>query len=412
MTKFFNYCITGFLLLLYIYSIRFTFLPVTGKIVIEGLGLFVFVFHNYGRSMPHMYIRFVLFSVLIVLWGFFTMFINGTSEAIYIQDWFIAPLAAFFGSYFIYNFSRKSIKDINSFFIILSLVVFVESVITIVIKFSPSFASLVASIQEFLLTEEDLAKGVKDYYRFAGLGMAVYFGVIPSCAIGVMTTVYLLAYSNSIFQTWYYSLVFIVISIVSFFVAKTSAMVVLLACLFYIYCLYRKKSFKMIGSVLFVGILLVLLFNYAMSYLPDNVYKWAFDVFIEKDLNTGSSGAVIDTWKQTEFELKTLIIGDARYMVGTHYYKGVDVGYYREIFYGGLVGLYLVLLFNYRIVKKTMKFAINKEMKVMLLCLYGSYLIALGKGDVNMVDVFILFFVFLYYKTRENLKFDCLSNNN
>lgn len=404
MSKGLNYILTGFLLLLYIYSIRFTFIPLTGKIYVEALGLLLFLFSN-KNSIPKPFRTLFPFIVVIVGWGFFTMFVNGTSEMRYVHEWFIAPIAAFFGSYFIYKVSRKSIPDIESFLKILCIVVFLESLLTVAIKFSPAVASLVGSIQEFLLTEDDLYKGVNDFYRFAGLGMAVYFGVLPSCAVGVLTSVYLLSRAETKWQIILYSTTFLIISIVSFFVAKTSMIIVLLASLFYGYCLLKKRSFKVFSSIFVIIALVFLIVYYAASFLPDNVYQWAFDIFIEKDIDTGSSGAVIDTWKDTTFGPTTFWVGDARYMDGTHYYKGVDVGYYREIFYGGIIGLFLILLFNYLIVKKTMVYAYNKEMRIMLLCLYGSYLIAMGKGDLNMSDIFILFLVFFFYMNNEKIIF-------
>ena len=401
MRKAANDIITFILLLFYIYSIRLTFLPVTPKIMMEVLGLFVYMAYAKKNLIPATFVSFLFLLVVINIFGLFTVIINGTSEFIYIFQWLVAPIGAFFGSYFIYRASRKSITDITSFLKILSSVVFVESIITVFIRLSPSFASVVGSVQEYLLTEDDLAFGIQELYRFTGLGIAVYFGVIPSCAVGVMTTVYLLVNSKSRVQRLYYSFVFVFISVVSFLVAKTSALVVLLACLFYGYCLIRRKSFKMLGSMILVAITMVVLFNYAEQYLPRNVYKWAFDVFLEKDINTGSSGAVIDTWKHTKFDAKTFLIGDARYTEGQHYYKGVDVGYYREIYYGGIIGLLLIFMCNFKVVKDTMRYALDNEMKIMLLCLYGSYLIALGKGDLNMIDVFIMFFVFFYYITKE-----------
>ncbi len=403
MSKKFNYILTAFLLLLYIYSIKFTFIPLTGRIYIEVLGIFLFLFTN-KNFFPKVFKQFVPIVIIIVEWGFVTMSMNGSSEMLYVHEWLIAPIAAFFGSYFIYKVSRKSITSIVSFLKILCIVVFFESILTVAIKFSPAVSAFVGSIQEFLLTEDDLYKGVNDFYRFAGLGMAVYFGVIPSCAIGVLTSVYLLSKAKTRSEIFLYSTSFLVISIVSFFVAKTSMIVVLLASLFYAYCLFKQRSLKVFSSVIVIAALIAILVNYAASFLPDNVYKWAFDIFIEKDIDTGSSGAVIDTWKDTEFGLTTFWFGDARYAEGTHYYKGVDVGYYREIFYGGIIGLLLVLYFNFKIVKNTMKFAYNKEMRLMLLCLYGSYLIALGKGDLNMSDIFILFFVFYYYLNEEEKK--------
>ena len=77
---------SAFLVLLYIYSIRFTFLPITGKQLIAVVGLLLF-YTTTNKSVSGSNLKRISLSALaIIAWGFVTTTLNGTTQYIYINQ--------------------------------------------------------------------------------------------------------------------------------------------------------------------------------------------------------------------------------------------------------------------------------------------------------------------------------------
>jgi hypothetical protein len=132
----------------------------------------------------------------------------------------------------------------------------------------------------------------------------------------------------------------------------------------------------------------------AINLLPEQILRWAIGAF-ESDSQHNSTSIVVDWLIHTNFELKTLFIGDAKYTnVGGGYYKGVDIGLYRQIFYGGIIGVSIIAYFHNKILVYVRKL-IPKDpyMKCFTLGMFLSYLISLLKGDLSMIDLYMLILV-------------------
>ncbi len=391
---------------IYIYSIKFTFLPITGKQVIELLGFALF-FVNRERFNYQIYKKVIILCIILFFWGLIVALISGSFQLIYIEPYLIAPLASFFGAYFLYFISKKYICSFYDLLKIIALVVFLESLLTVVMHFSPSVYSLMAAIQEFLLHEDHLGN-FADINRFTGIGTAAYFGVLPSCAMGVMACVYLMSHSDKKINTITYLLFFITILSVSFLVSRTSLLLSGVSLLVYILYMNRKNSAKVLFTLSLIALFVFGIVSLAFYYLPDNILIWATAAF-NTDSSNSSTVGVLEWWTTTHFSLSTFLFGDGLYTTSAGYYMETDIGYFRQIYYGGIVGLSLIIGIHYSILNKVNRLLLGQKMKLFLFGLFVCYLLSMAKGDVSMIDMFILLLVFADYNinskvAKRNLK--------
>ena len=115
--------------------------------------------------------------------------------------------------------------------------------------------------------------------------------------------------------------------------------------------------------------------------------------------------------ERSKMNLATFLWGDGAYTAadGIHYYQGTDIGYARQLFYYGIVGLGVNLLYQYRLVRFSKVKINSKKFTFFLYGLYISYLIMLAKGDISMADYFILIAVISYFKMKEKTNISIVS---
>lgn len=410
MTRIIKSIITILLLIIYIYSIAFTFLPITGKMLLALCGVIICILKCRNSSTIQLKRKYIaLFYPLLILfiWGGITMLINGSNEAIYVYN-LIIPIVSLFASFAVAYLCKDILfKDDITLYKYIGLAVLVESLLTVLIKISPSVYTVVSSIQYFL-THEEVGADIEDYYRLVGIGEAVYFGVLPSCALGLLSYSYLLVKSQTKIELFQYFFSYIFIAVISFLVTRFSLVMLLVSMMYMIYML-RNDSRKIFYLLtLFVSSIVVLL-NICMLILPENMYEWALEMVINKE-NTGTfssstTDTMVDWWTNVSMDMKTFLVGDARYLLeGGGYYKHIDIGIIRQILYGGVIGLILNFISNYVVLKYTYKTHPTKEIKFLMIAFFFSYLAALTKGDLNMMDLFVFQLVMLtFLNSRSSL---------
>ena len=144
-----------------------------------------------------------------------------------------------------------------------------------------------------------------------------------------------------------------------------------------------KENKKKVIAVLIGGFgILYLLLNFGVSYLPVEMADWVFE--LNRTGSSGTTDQLMGWWSDTEYSSKTLLIGDAHYGTDSSYYMHVDVGFLRQIYYAGILGLFLKLLVNYQCVKLLSKKNVVKDMVYLGLLFFGGFLIMMTKGDINI----------------------------
>lgn len=389
------------LLLLYIYSIKFTFLPVTGKVCVAGLGVLLYAL-NFRRVTFAKSFRSVLMWILILFaWSILSYILNGGGQLIYTQL-ILSFFSCFFASYVISLFVARLHIDFYNFLSLIFFTVVIESVCALFIRFSPSVQSFFFALQEFQ-THDSSDDSLLSLQRVVGLGEAVYFGVLPSCTLGFAAFAYLMQNKMKAAYRIIFILLFILTGVVSFLTARYALFPFAVFC-GYMYIQIRKKIST--ACQIFILVVIALFLSFLMSYLKDvlpaGMYEWAFEAF---DSNSRQDSNTINElqewWTTTNFPLKTLLIGDTMYTTSSGYYGGSDVGFFRQIWYGGVIGLLIMLKIHWTLLKSISNYFQDKKVRQLCYAIMLAYLLILAKGDTNLIDMLMFLLVVPFYSKMQ-----------
>lgn len=349
----------------YVFPVEFMILPgINSKMVMAALGLVFLYFDlvNNALKIPRFVVALTLLALLVSLAGFCSILFNQTNDTSYSRYW-ISYSVWMCAAYFVCRLIDKihgvvSIRIICNYMIVVCVF---QCVSAILIEFIPECKIWVDAI--ISQNQEQLTAGERLYGIGASLDTAG-----TRFSIALIMIVYILSVNNTFSNSTVnlYILAYAVIAIIGNMIGRTTLVGVFLSlillCLMHRNCtggLNFSKTLPVITVALFSAILMVYLYN-----TNDGVYeliRFGFEPFFnltEKgEFATTSNEQLIDmyVWPDT---FKTWIVGDGyfnnpnyydAYYVGKSslmgYYMGTDVGYLRLIYYFGLVGLVMFVLF-------------------------------------------------------------------
>lgn len=383
-----------FLLIVYVYSIAFQVFPISLKIILELIGALYCIpfFHNSKYIFRREYKIIILLLLLLVVWDIMTSSYNGHFE-FHLSLIGVKTIGSIFAAHFIYIIAPHFARSIKNFCFVLVAVIAAESLLTLIMKIFPPIYNLMEAILVFDFGGFEM-EDIFDVARFVGIGTAKFFGVLPSCAIGLMTIVYLIRVTDSIFAKMFLFVLWVLIFVVSFFTARYSMVIAAISIVYFLYSGDRKHLFKNLFVICLGWLILLYVYTVVIASADDNLVTWAFG-FINGEGKDDPTDTLKSWWFDTTFDLDTLLIGDARYkgINGQGYYMTVDVGILRQIYYGGLIGLFLSFYVHFKILKYSYKSFPELQYKYLLSFLFLSLLATLTKGDTDMMSYFILYLV-------------------
>ena len=407
MTKVVRYILLIICLLIYIYNIQLQAIPIAAKTLLAVPGFIYFLTDKKSKvtyQKLQKYIKLFGIALLLFLWGLFTMAINGSDEMLYLA-YIKNFLLWFFEAYFLCHLAKNIVSSFFDLCKIITIVVAFESLLALCLKFNPSFAEIVSNIVEMKVYQVSFdnymdTSDLTDFSRIIGFGNAVYFGVLTSCTLGLISGAYVLYHSKSIFI---YIVCYIIISIVSIMTARIAVVPVVLGLALVLFYHAKERNGHVIGTTILISLSAFVTIHLAQTFLPDNMLEWQMELF--GNMTENSESERLQKWLiNTTFEDKTLFIGDAHYKVDDFaYYKNVDIGFYRQIFYSGLIGLSIILYYNIMILKYIKESDISdKSLGPYVAVLFICYLISMFKGDINYVELYLL--VLMMFDFSINLK--------
>ncbi|MFV0600190.1 MAG: hypothetical protein ACK5M0_10795 [Bacteroidales bacterium] len=191
----------------------------------------------------------------------------------------------------------------------------------------------------------------------------------------------------------------------------------LLFALFYIVMKRVGGYFKF--KLLIKSVLLLIVFVIVGMYiLPKNiinmkVLNFAFEMFMNDKLETGSSNGLKTMWDR-DVPISTFFVGDGiMYNKDGSYYMHTDVGYLRNIFFGGIFFFFFFFFLQVYIIACPLYRSENKRLLLVTLILY---LLALHvKGEAIMFSRVLLsemyLFLFVMYYDTKGLKSNKIIKN-
>lgn len=365
-----------------------------------------------NRKVKCRYIKTLFYPVLMSLFTVLSSVVNTITENTFI----IFPFQVIYLlllSYCIYYITKRFCKVI-SFYVITRyflMTLVVQSVIAIVMFVNQPICLFLFDLQGIDLT----SRVIKMYFgvRLIGLG-CFYFGAGAIYGLGLIAIMPFMLKAKNKQQLIKLILLYVYIFIVGIFFARTAMIGCVFSIVYLIFCILIPKMCNKVFLVFRQFIIYLTVFGIALVFIYTSspklqedygdIIDFGFEAFINLvengELSTASSDGLteyhLSIWPQNQ---KTYYIGDMRWTKGDSYYGDSDVGYVRLLFYFGVHGVILFLLYQYSIVRISGLIFKERILSFFFFTVFFYALILLIKG---YIDVASLIFIYLHYKSLDS----------
>ena len=365
-----------------------------------------------NRKVKCRYIKTLFYPVLMSLFTVLSSVVNTITENTFI----IFPFQVIYLlllSYCIYYITKRFCKVI-SFYVITRyflMTLVVQSVIAIVMFVNQPICLFLFDLQGIDLT----SRVIKMYFgvRLIGLG-CFYFGAGAIYGLGLIAIMPFMLKAKNKQQLIKLILLYVYIFIVGIFFARTAMIGCVFSIVYLICCILIPKMCNKVFLVFRQFIIYLTVFGIALVFIYTSspklqedygdIIDFGFEAFINLvengELSTASSDGLteyhLSIWPQNQ---KTYYIGDMRWTKGDSYYSDSDVGYVRLLFYFGVPGVILFLLYQYSIVRISGLIFKERILSFFFFTVFFYALILLIKG---YIDVASLIFIYLHYKSLDS----------
>ena len=399
-----------------IYKPEFVFIPQSDNTFFGLIGLCVYIFNKTLRNQIIIYSRgypFPLFKAYIpvLLVALLSISINMTTEILYVK-YFISIVFSYFMVYLGMIGFYKIYKEVTPQIIIKYLIFasLIHVIISLLMFVVPTINDLLNSLVK--LNEDEIDKLESTFgARLQGFGALFYTSGLINGFVLIMIAISLYLYKTSITQKILYLLSFAVIFIIGIMIARTIMIGGAFAFMILVVSLFKNprhiaRNLITLGIASFLfDILLVKVVetsNADFALLSDFGFE-IFKVLFEGGGSTHSTDSMLNMYKILPESEKTWLIGDALWIQNGLYYKEVDIGYLRNIFYFGIIGSAFLYLYNYRclsiIISKRYVFGSISKKITILLFLY--VLILNFKGTIDLYTYILPFYFCTIYPNKK-----------
>lgn len=405
---------------LYYFPVSLRALPsINSKMVVAFAGLLFFIWEHvkYRRHS----IRGELFPVLCLgmvysLWSFFSVVYNSTDDMVFVS-YFVSMSVWLGGAYCVIYLlkCRYGYVALDIVFLYVALVCAGQCVLALLIDHIPEFKDVV----DVLFVGPD-----KEYFehnpRLYGIGAGFdTAGIRLSCAL--LGIAFLIRNALGYIKLNFYIVLFLIIGIVGNMISRTTVVGIVVAlCYLFLtssFLSWKRLNVSLNGILWAVGLCIgiLILFNvviYIYNNMPDvrRNLDYGFEGFINwyetgsfsthsSDLLLNSIGDILPS------NAKTWLIGDG-YFADPYdpgkFYMGTDMGYIRIIFYCGLIGLSVFLMYficcTYVLCRR------ERSMNMFFICLFVIQLIVWIKIPTDIFCYYAL--LLLADKNSSEIKYD------
>ncbi len=359
-------------------------------------------------------IRVIRYPLLMALFSVVGMIINGSPDStfIYFPLQIIYLLILSFCIFRITQYYHKSINYyvITKYYIICLII---QSIIALIMFVNEPIRDFIFDLQGFELNERviQMFLGV----RLLGLG-CFYFGGGIIYGLGLILLIPFMLKSNNKYYILKLTLIYLYLFAVGCFFARTCMIGFAVSALLIASCLFKSQLRHHASTVIsqFLTWTCLITLSLISIYLSSpklqedygRIIDFGFEAFINLsengELSTKSSdGLQEEHLKILPDDIKTYVIGDTQWMDGEHYYKGTDVGYIRLLFFFGIGGIILFILYQYSVFSTLSHIYINSILNKCFKFIFLYALLLLIKG---FTDVASLMFLYLYFNNKnENI---------
>lgn len=402
------------ILLTFMYIFAFRIYSVIDSAVIVGFILTVFIivnkeYRNYIiKTIKNRNVfRLVICMIVLTIWSIIVLIINQSLDYTYIKTLIHLYITIAIGYELIGYFKYKNRKTELVNYIIISFII--QSILQWVFFIFPDFSKLF----NIFRTESMIFNNIK-YSGYRGIAIASSGFFALSSAYGLAAILYITKY-NTLFQNKVLKILMFLLMYSGTFFAGRTGFVALPFVLFIVVFKLIKRRKEIISKLNKKNILIIISFMLAVCLTMSiiyaitsknekfsKMYSYAFElvnnIFSGKGVTTSSTDKLIKMYDRN-FSIKTLIVGDGKYTVENEgikaYYMNTDVGYYRKVFYFGIIGTILSFILQMVLLNK------NDIEKI---AIFIFLMLLEFKGEVIGINIMINSIIVLYSNLSEITK--------
>lgn len=277
-----------------------------------------------------------------------------------------------------------------------------QVIISVLMFFVPTISSFFMGIQTFDDTAATLANEVLGF-RIIGFG-AYFFGGGVLFALFILLTAQLMIESKKDIILVKYIIIYVLLTLVGIAIARTASIGILLTLIFII---VRKKYKFLLGFVSSLVLIFIILLG-SILYLNENILdsntiRFMFELpmnYIESGSLSSSSTDQLKSMYILPHNISTYLIGDGYFIDKEYgsYYKDIDVGFLRVIYYTGIPGLICYLCVGCFFINKLRKSKFADNNIAFFVILSCFFILVNLKGFYDFVAIFGLLYAFVSYK--------------
>lgn len=383
-----------------IFKAEFVFIPHSINFSFGIVGILLYVLDRTTRrrilQSSNAYIQPLLkYTVPFVLVSCISPLINNSTDFFYLKyglSLILTYYATYIAAYLFFKiYNEITVERVIKYLFIVTLLYLV---IATVMFLNPSVNDLLmASIRLDSIAEIKLDINIG--WRLVGLGVQFYTaGLVLGCML-ILLAFYISSFGLNVWKKIFYIVSYVVITTIGMMVARTTIVGSGIGLIVIIFSSLKnqKHRFKNMVSLFFAFIILLTIYDSIQSSFLndyDSLMDFGFSIFSDMSSsglrNDHSLGRMFEMYKNLPDNNKTWLIGDALWNIEDHYYKNVDIGYLRNIYYFGLLGMG-ALLFYYNgilqlIFSKSGLFGTNSKLAVFSFFLYILALQFKGPADM------------------------------
>ena len=284
-----------------------------------------------------------------------------------------------------------------------------QSLIIIAAFLSPNILNIVRQFQYEDIME--ITDRYLDYGTFRGLALSgeQFHGLTVS--FGFVSLFTMKEYLDTRDAKWV--LVFLLLFAANMYVGRIGFIGFILAV---VYLLWSGHiSLKLVVKIIVVSCLIGITLYSIMpanikSTIDDSVFRYAFQLFYNYQetgrWETSSTDRVAEMW-QEDFSISTFVLGDGLFANsdGT-YYRHVDVGYLRHLFYGGFFFvIYSIFIVWRMLIGYTRRFSFKKYRFELIILLFLLIVHTKGLDFMSAVEPMLIVFIYFIHKYIAPSKF-------
>lgn len=392
-------------LLIFMYIFSFKIYSFIDSSILVGLYLMILLLlnKNYLKTFSEIILtkqnfKIIMFIIFILSWIGIVLILNQTYDFSYLKTFLHFILCIFIGILLFSLFKYKNIEDKIVNYIIIAF--FIQTIFQWICFLFPTFSEMFNYFRS-----ENMIRLSQHYDGFRGIALSSSGFFSLSSSYGLLFLLYFTE-ANKLFKNVKIKIICFIFLITGTFFAGRTGYVALFLLPFLIFNKNTKitKQMLKIPLYLFLIISLCTLF-FKITYKNNKIsglYNYSFELiknFKEGNGFTSTSTKALNDMYNVKINLKEYLIGDGKYTINdvgvSHYYKNVDIGYYRKILFFGLVGLILSLILQCLILGKYNK-------KSMIILIYA--LILEFKGEIIGINLMFNSILILWSLCSDNLK--------